>query len=554
MIRNDADAGSELDEALQDTQVFTDEYAFYDEDAARRRIAHRIAAARTSRALTAPRASDATLALPAAARPGSPADRKHVLDAASNVRAARTLDTMARALVDSPSFTRIALDAEAWPHSQPSALLYASLLHLSGRMEAAQFWFQYAAGAGSDTAARALYLLHLSRAEITTAHHWRNQPQGASPDLREELPPLPSLDTVEDTLHASIIWASPPVSTTEITPTPPTEPLLRNLPAPIRHALDATAPEDHEELGDIYTPTPRLASALARCARLDPAGLAAEAKPGARLARRSKRQQPVNTHLESAHRALRVLEVIHRHPEGVSRTQIARETGLPQLYLAHAIEHLVRTQLATPIAPRVYAAGTSLKLAENGRSGGALLRETLAFLRDAVGAAVYVASYTDGEISITQYADSPTAPAVHEWVDFREAAHASAVGKALLAQLHPDDRREHLDRHRMEAFTPHTITNPQVLFTELDTRPPGEPLLDLQEYALGTVCAAVPIPTGTEPECVALSLPTPDPHKLQQAARVLRNEAIAVLLALLVGGTTPTPPRETTAPHAVIHR
>ncbi|UUU45203.1 IclR family transcriptional regulator [Streptomyces sp. NBC_00162] len=272
------------------------------------------------------------------------------------------------------------------------------------------------------------------------------------------------------------------------------------------------------------------------------------------MAKRPKRQQPVNTRLETAQRALRVLEVIHRHAEGVSRTQIARETGLPQLYLAHAIEHLVRTQLATPIAPSVYAAGSSLKLAETGRNGGALLRETLAFLRDEVGAAVYVASYTDGEVSITQYADSPTAPAVHEWVDFREAAHASAVGKALLAQLEDDERREHLNRHRMEAFTPHTITSPEVLFTELDTRHPGEPLLDLQEYALGTVCAAVPIRTGPEPECVALSLPSPDPHKLQQAARVLRNEAIAVLLALLVGGTHPTAPSENGASRVVIHR
>ncbi|MFF4371474.1 IclR family transcriptional regulator C-terminal domain-containing protein [Streptomyces sp. NPDC001594] len=130
-----------------------------------------------------------------------------------------------------------------------------------------------------------------------------------------------------------------------------------------------------------------------------------------------------------------------------------------------------------------------------------VLRETLTFLRDEVGAAVYVAAYTDGEVSITQYADSPTAPAVHEWVDFREAAHASAVGKALLVQLNHAERRDHLGRHHMEAFTPHTITSQEELFAELDTRDPGEPLLDLQEYALGTVCAAVPIRTGTDPEC-----------------------------------------------------
>ncbi|OEJ30154.1 hypothetical protein BGK67_01105 [Streptomyces subrutilus] len=105
----------------------------------------------------------------------------------------------------------------------------------------------------------------------------------------------------------------------------------------------------------------------------------------------------------------------------------------------------------------------------------------------------------------------------------------------------------------MEAFTPHTITSPEALFTEPDTRHPGEPLLDLQEYAPGTVCATVPIRTGTDPECAALSLPSPDPHKLQQAARVLRNEAVAVLLALLVGGAHQVPPSQARVPRVVIH-
>ncbi len=53
---------------------------------------------------------------------------------------------------------------------------------------------------------------------------------------------------------------------------------------------------------------------------------------------------------------------------------------------------------------------------------------------------------------------------------------------------------------------------------------------------------------------MALSLPSPDPHKLHRAARVLRNEAIAVLLALLVGGSNPTPPRGAGIPYAMIHR
>ncbi|MFK0218433.1 IclR family transcriptional regulator [Streptomyces vinaceus] len=242
--------------------------------------------------------------------------------------------------------------------------------------------------------------------------------------------------------------------------------------------------------------------------------------------------------MEAVHRALRVLEVVGRYSGGVSLAQIARETRLPQLVLARVMEQLVRANLAAPAGPGAYIAGRALLLTEAASGDGrGHLRETLAWVRDAVGAAVYVARYTDGEVCITQYADGPATPLVDEWVDFRAAAHASAVGKALLAQLGPDGRKDHLSRHRAARFTAHTITRQEDLFRQLDTRRPGEPLLDLQEYAVGTVCAAVPITSGPNAECLALSIPAPDTHRLGQAARILQSEAAAVLLALIVAGT-----------------
>ncbi|MEV0988529.1 IclR family transcriptional regulator C-terminal domain-containing protein [Streptomyces sp. NPDC049949] len=244
--------------------------------------------------------------------------------------------------------------------------------------------------------------------------------------------------------------------------------------------------------------------------------------------------------MEAVHRALRVLEIVNRYSGGVSLAQIARETRLPQLVLARVMEQLVRANLAAPAAPGAYIAGRALLLTEAASGDGhGHVQETLAWVRDAVGAAVYVARYTDGEVCITQYADGPATPLVDEWVDFRAAAHASAVGKALLAQLGCDGRKDHLSRHRAARFTAHTITRQDELFRQLDTRRPGAPLLDLQEYAMGTVCAAVPITSGPNAECLALSIPAPDPHRLVQAARILQSEAAAVLLALIVGGTGP---------------
>ncbi|MFI9046118.1 hypothetical protein [Streptomyces sp. NPDC053427] len=41
-----------------------------------------------------------------------------------------------------------------------------------------------------------------------------------------------------------------------------------------------------------------------------------------------------------------------------------------------------------------------------------LLQQTLTGLRDHLGAAVYVSSYTNGDVNVLQYADGPEAPAM----------------------------------------------------------------------------------------------------------------------------------------------
>ncbi|NUK85751.1 hypothetical protein [Streptomyces lunaelactis] len=51
----------------------------------------------------------------------------------------------------------------------------ADALNLAGCREAAQFWWQFAAGAGNPTAAYCLYLLHLGRGERRDAEHWADQ-------------------------------------------------------------------------------------------------------------------------------------------------------------------------------------------------------------------------------------------------------------------------------------------------------------------------------------------------------------------------------------------
>ncbi|NBM19696.1 IclR family transcriptional regulator C-terminal domain-containing protein [Streptomyces sp. GC420] len=234
--------------------------------------------------------------------------------------------------------------------------------------------------------------------------------------------------------------------------------------------------------------------------------------------------------------ALRVLETVSRHTGGVGAAQIARETGLPVGHLTHMLAMLTREGYVEQISDGTYVIGDSLVLLSSGGVREQALREklqqTLDTLRDDVGAAVYISRYVDGEVKITQFAAGPATPPVNEWVDFRYAAHASAVGKCLLTQLDVDGRRDHLSRHKIARLTSRTITNEKVLFRKLDAHPATVPVLDLQEYAVGTVCAAVPITAGEAVGCLAVSMPMENAHRLRAAADTLNRRAAGVLLSL----------------------
>ncbi len=234
--------------------------------------------------------------------------------------------------------------------------------------------------------------------------------------------------------------------------------------------------------------------------------------------------------------ALRVLETIARHTGGVTDVQIARETGLPAVHLAPMLLMLRREGYVLQVSDGAYAIGDSLVLLGSGidrqQALTDKLQETLDRLRDSVGAAVYISRYVDGEVRITQFADSPRTPKVHEWVDFRSAAHASAVGKCLLTQLDLNGRRDHLSRHKIARLTSKTIVNERFLFSKLDAQPATVPVLDLQEYAVGTVCAAVPITAGASVGCLALSMPVEHAHRLRAAADTLNRKAAPLLLSL----------------------
>lgn len=91
-------------------------------------------------------------------------------------QAAHDLDLAIALVVGAPrAATSLARLVDRQRVEPEGALVFACLLHLVGHREAAQFWWQFAAGGGSRTAAFCLYLHHRRLAEFRDADYWRDQ-------------------------------------------------------------------------------------------------------------------------------------------------------------------------------------------------------------------------------------------------------------------------------------------------------------------------------------------------------------------------------------------
>ncbi|MFJ5922781.1 IclR family transcriptional regulator [Kitasatospora sp. NPDC092948] len=231
------------------------------------------------------------------------------------------------------------------------------------------------------------------------------------------------------------------------------------------------------------------------------------------------------TLIGSVQRALRLLEAVGSHTHGATAKQLARSAGLPLGTTYHLLRTLTHEGYLRRDDGRFYfgAAVDGIRRAGTRQSVRADLLGRMAQLRDELGAAVYHAVYQDGEVRMLDVVAGPAQPSVEEWADFRSTAHAHAVGLCLLSQLGSEERLDHLSRHRPTALTPSTNGDLRTVLRRLDAVRPTMPVLERQEYALGTVCAAVPITVGSVVATVAISLPVEQGARLGPAAARLRS-------------------------------
>lgn len=219
----------------------------------------------------------------------------------------------------------------------------------------------------------------------------------------------------------------------------------------------------------------------------------------------ARQEQP--TLIASVQRALRLLDAVGSSDRPMTAKALSRATGTPPA----TTYHLLRTLLHEGYLERLdgaYVLGrqvTALSKHGTAQAASGQIRSVLTKLRDTTRAASYLVLFDDGELRLSEVVDGPAAPRVDLWVGFDEAAHATALGKCVLANLADSVRADYLSRHPLADLTRRTITDRNQLLRSIGGR--QSVVVDREEYAIGTACAAVPVLAGARVGAIAVSVP-----------------------------------------------
>ncbi|MEU7028383.1 IclR family transcriptional regulator C-terminal domain-containing protein [Streptomyces sp. NPDC046275] len=252
---------------------------------------------------------------------------------------------------------------------------------------------------------------------------------------------------------------------------------------------------------------------------------------------------------QSVDRALALLDAVADADRPVGAKALARTLGCALSTVYHltgpliARGHLARTPDGYVPGPRVPA----LHRAYQRHHGlGGPVAELLGQLRRTAGAEAYFTAYRDGRITVVD-TTAPVTDTAHPFAPGPEPrAHATAHGKALLAELPRAARRRYLDAHGMARFTERTITSPERFEAELARVREGRFAVSVGEADPAYTClaTALPLPPAEDGvvHALSLSLPTADFRRRHGELRSALARAVPLFTAALPHPPAARPP------------
>lgn len=200
--------------------------------------------------------------------------------------------------------------------------------------------------------------------------------------------------------------------------------------------------------------------------------------------------------IQSASRALRIIDELGARPKGLTARNIARRCELPLATTYHLLRTLCYERYVEHHPNELYVLGPKivsrfrdfLASVERPANIDNVLRHLSALTRQSV----YYSQLVGDQVAVTAVAEGRYSPHLEElMVRFSDGAHATALGKALLWSLPPTARRGYLAEHGMRPFTSMTVHDPDALDRELHALARQPAFIEHEQYRTEVCCGAV---------------------------------------------------------------
>ena len=214
--------------------------------------------------------------------------------------------------------------------------------------------------------------------------------------------------------------------------------------------------------------------------------------------------------VQSVERTFTLLEALASSERPLGVSQLAAESHLSLGTIHRLLRTLVDLGYVRQEPSRTYSLGPGLiRLGERAASGlAAWSRPLLEGLARELGESVNLATLEGDRVVYVAHVPGPGSMRMFTEVGSRVASHSTGVGKAMLAQLPPQEVRALIARTGLDAATKHTITDVERLAGALKQISAQGYALDEEEQELGVRCVAVAVPGAVPPLAVSTSGPT----------------------------------------------
>ncbi|TDC91172.1 IclR family transcriptional regulator [Saccharopolyspora aridisoli] len=232
--------------------------------------------------------------------------------------------------------------------------------------------------------------------------------------------------------------------------------------------------------------------------------------------------------VQSVERTFELLELMADAGGEVALSELAERSGLPLPTIHRIIRTLVNSGYARQQPSRRYALGPRLiRFGETAsRALGSWARPYLAELTEATGESANMAVLDGAQIVYVAQVPSPHSMRMFTEVGRRVDAHATAVGKAVMATMPSDEVTQLLSRTAMNPQTERTITEVETMHEELDRIRKQGYAIDDGEQEVGVRCYAVAVPGA--PAGAGISISGPE----GRMTRITTDEVIPLMQRL----------------------